>query len=83
MFIPRETLFYRKFGPTKRRKKAYVIAEDVEYINGELMQGSKEKNSYQNLIGPVEMENNPSKDAQSLFVHSRVVYDIIKKDNEY
>ncbi|NAD95626.1 hypothetical protein [Enterococcus hirae] len=64
-------------------KKAYVIAEDVEYINGELTQGSKEKNSYQNLIGPVEMENNPSKDAQSLFVHSRVVYDIIKKDNEY
>lgn len=77
-------LYYiENLDPQKGEKKAYVIAEDVEYINGELMQGSKEKNSYQNLIGPVEMENNPSKDAQSLFVHSRVVYDIIKKDNEY
>ena len=77
-------LYYiENLDPQKGEKKAYVIAEDVEYINGELTQGSKEKNSYQNLIGPVEMENNPSKDAQSLFVHSRVVYDIIKKDNEY
>ena len=75
--------FIENLDPQKGEKKAYVIAEDVEYINGELTQGSKEKNSYQNLIGPVEMENNPSKDAQSLFVHSRVVYDIIKKDNEY
>ncbi|EPM6860582.1 hypothetical protein ACTPGT_001467 [Enterococcus hirae] len=75
--------FIENFDQITRKGTAYVIAEDVEFKDNELTQGSKEKNSYQNLVVPAKMTKNDSKDTHTLFVNSRVVYDIIQKNERY